>query len=522
MQVGEGSADVSLQPSRRRATRILFITQCVSFAFVVAQGIVLVPLYLRHIDVATYGGWLASSQVLNWITLIDPGTDEAVRQRSAHAYGRREFGEVGELIGAGILINLVAAMGVFLVGVLVAALMEGRFGLTGLAANSVSRALLILAGASAVTTAAYALGSPLLALQRASIHGVIYVGGTVAALIATVGLLYAGWGVSAIPAGLLVRGSFWLAGWGVSLGHLTRNGEAIRIYFRLQGAKGLVKLSAFTWLGKISSALQTGMDGVLIGASLGASSTAGYILTGRMIDAARTLPDRIGTAVQPSLAHLFGEARPEKIRLVTARLFRLTFLSSAFLTSIAVVFNRDIMRLWVGEQLFGGARLTILLGLAAYLSNLLNSSYHVMFASGAVREATVTTTLQGVLKVALAYMLLKYLGVSALPTASLIAALLIGVPLLLFRSFSIIRFTTCEQWTVVRAALSSYAICIAAGIPLLYLRFSFSVPEVMVSVFGFAVLLMSLLYAIHRPFREEARSALAWLRGVISDRRQTA
>lgn len=525
-QSNETSADQStatgVQLSRRRATSINFLTQCVNFAFITGQGILLVPLYLRHISVSEYGGWLASSQILNWIALLDPGTDELIRQRSAHAYGRRDFEEVGALIGTGIAINAVASIIVLLAGLVIAALMQERFGLSGMAAQRVSQALFILAAACAVTTAAYAVGSPLLALQRASVHGIIYVGGTLAALITTVAFLFAGWGVASIAAGLLARGIFWLAGWGFSLGWIARAEGLINIRIRPNGAAQLVKLSAFTLLAKVSSALQSGVDGALIGATLGASNTAVYILTGRIIDSARTLPDRIGNAVQPSLAHLFGEGNLKKLEPVCLRLLRLTYLASGSLITLAVVFNRDVMRLWVGEQMYGGLQLTILLGLSAYLSNLLNSSYHVMFASGEVRGAALTTTIQGVVKVTLSYFLLKYLGLPGLPLAAIAASLLIGMPFLFFRSFNVIQLDGTQKWSVIRAALLSLLVCTVAGSAWAHRPGTHSIAEVAAAATAFASFLMVLLYLIHRPFRDEAMAAFSTLSRWVTLRLQAA
>ncbi|HXJ39244.1 MAG TPA: hypothetical protein VNH18_08185, partial [Bryobacteraceae bacterium] len=236
------------------------------------------PLYLQHIDVATYGGWLASSQLLNWITIIDPGTDEVIRQRAAHAFGRLDYLETGKVVGSGITLNSIVALAILIVGIALTFLMSGRFGLHGQAASDVTRALLMMTVASALTTAAYSLGSPLLALQRAFQHGIVYVGGTLAALIITVVLLHAGWGISSIPAGLLARALVWTGGWGLQLYNVTRCTRLLRLEFSLRYAREVRKLTVYTFLAKICAAMQSSVDGVLIGSALGPVSAASYLL----------------------------------------------------------------------------------------------------------------------------------------------------------------------------------------------------------------------------------------------------
>ncbi len=54
-----------------------------------ANGILIVPLYLKYIDNSLFGIWLASGNILTWITIIDPGVGDVLIQKISYAYGKK-------------------------------------------------------------------------------------------------------------------------------------------------------------------------------------------------------------------------------------------------------------------------------------------------------------------------------------------------------------------------------------------------------------------------------------------------
>jgi O-antigen/teichoic acid export membrane protein len=512
------------RPSRKTATAINILTQCSAYGFLIAQGVFLVPIYLHYIKLPVYGAWLASSHLLSWVILLDPGIDEAVRQRVGYAYGRGDLHEVGGFIGSGIVINIVAAFIVFLISCVTAIIVPKYLGLSGDAANDIKQSLFILGLAGAINVAAYSAGSPLLALQRSGLHGNIFLAGTVAAIASTVFLLRSGWGITAIPTGIAIRSAFWLFGWGVALCCLFRPKGSVcfRLHVSLKNVRQLAELSALTFLSKLSYSLQTGADGLLIGNMLGASETARYMLTGRVIDVARTFTDRIGSAVQPSLAHLFGEAQEANIKQISMRFAGLIGMVGPFLIALAVAFNRETMRFWVGDGIYAGMLLTILLGVAACFSAALNSGYHILFAAGEIRKATTVLIFQGLAKVAFAVGLLRTLGLIALPLSGLIAMSLIGLPLFWPGCVKLMKTNPSERKQLMIAFLKPFVICSGSAVALLSLRSSTGGMKTLILSLAFAVFLMVVLSLLHFPAREEARYVYKWLIAHASKKPLTA
>jgi O-antigen/teichoic acid export membrane protein len=417
-------------PSRRRAVSLNFIAQITGLAFVTIQGIFLVPLYLRFVGIPLYGAWLASMQLVGWVTILDPGTDEVMRQRLATAYGGGQLDELGQIIGTGLAINGFVAICITVATMLLIPELPVWFRVSGQGAGQLTSAAVVLALASGTTVVAYALGSSLQALQRAGGYGVVLVIGNIAGLVLNVGLLYAGWGLTAIAAGFLFKAVVWAGGWSCVLIWTCRplGREPVRFSFSAHRARELIRLAGYMLVSKIASMLQTSSDGVLTAIMLGPSQTAMLVLTGKVVDVARMIPDRLGAAMQPSLAHLAGVGNRERSLRISTHFLVAASLVAAPLIATAVVLNRDVVRLWVGARLYGGQPLSALIGISSLLTLLSTAIYHVLFANGLIETTSKISLVAGAVKIVLLAVLLRWLGLIAVPIATTAAILIVTGP----------------------------------------------------------------------------------------------
>src|ERR1700753_3677297 len=80
----------------------------------ILNSIILLPFYLKKIDAATLGVWLATGNILAWMTLIDPGVGEVLQQKIAELLGKGHKEEISKTMGSG----LIAACGILLLSVM--------------------------------------------------------------------------------------------------------------------------------------------------------------------------------------------------------------------------------------------------------------------------------------------------------------------------------------------------------------------------------------------------------------------
>src|SRR5208282_2605448 len=89
--------------SRRRAAKINLLLGYGRYTVGIFNQLILVPLYLRFIGIASYGSWLASGNVVTLLGVLDIGFNLIVTQRLATAFGagddERFVHEVGSSLG---------------------------------------------------------------------------------------------------------------------------------------------------------------------------------------------------------------------------------------------------------------------------------------------------------------------------------------------------------------------------------------------------------------------------------------
>src|SRR5688500_11421658 len=112
---GEDPSDtaivISHPPDRRRATIAGLTVQYATVAIQGVQSFLLVPLYVAYIDARLYGAWLAAGSVLLWISLVDLCAGGIIQQRVGQAYGSGDERALGAVVGTGLFVNCVFAIG---------------------------------------------------------------------------------------------------------------------------------------------------------------------------------------------------------------------------------------------------------------------------------------------------------------------------------------------------------------------------------------------------------------------------
>src|SRR5688500_16883880 len=90
------AADAAVGPApasgRRAAAVSTLLSSGVSVAITVAQAFVVIPLALLHIGPVVYGGWIAASEVLIWLQLLDFGIPNLAAQRVGATLGGGDTG----------------------------------------------------------------------------------------------------------------------------------------------------------------------------------------------------------------------------------------------------------------------------------------------------------------------------------------------------------------------------------------------------------------------------------------------
>lgn len=408
--------------NRTRTTWWNLFFHYVAIGLMLLNGVVLVPLYLAKIPLETYGYWLATGNILAWLSLVDPGFSAIIQQRVATSYGAGDRTAVGHYLMATILVAVVMGGGV----AAVSGMAGGFLGdLLGVQSFDQWDELIVAFGWAAAGTVlsmtSFSLTAGAQGLQGAFGPGAIYTVTQVVALGLTILWLQAGLGVKALGLAHFVRGLGLCLGAIAYLGWRIRR-EGIVCRFSFATLRELIQLSGFTFLAKIPGTLAGQLDILLAARFLGPEAAAMFGLTRRGYDISRMVAGRPTVALMPSISHVAGEGNHAKLAQLALRMSRMTLWALGLLFAGFIAFNDDFMRLWIGEGHYAGWFVNVLFALGMVLAVVTSSCSNVGFALGDVRSNS------------LANLVLSMIGIGALwlsaltgNMAALAAAPLVGL-----------------------------------------------------------------------------------------------
>ncbi len=390
------------RPARRRTAIVQASFHGLAMALMVVQGLVLVPLYLAHIDGATYGAWLATGNVLAWLGLVDPGSQAVVQQRIAAAYGRGDRECVRRVIGSGLVISGALAIAIAIVACVVAPLVPELVRAAEPARRDLIAAFVIAGLSEAMFQAALAFGTVFLGLMSHTTQiGISYVMATLTGIGVNLALLSRGVGLLSIPIGLAVRAAvllLWNSGLFVLV--IVRRLNLRPTLSRAEIA-GTLRLSTFTWVARFGGTVLANVDGILVARALGPAQVTMLTVNRRVADLIGNGAPRLTAALAPGLAHAVGEGDLATTREVALRLLRTAIWAAALAGACYVAINGDFVARWVGPGYAGSGLLVLAFGLSTVWSAAECVVTATSFAAGRIRASSALSITGQLLRIAL-------------------------------------------------------------------------------------------------------------------------
>ncbi len=417
----------SLRPSRQMGTLWLAGTNYLSLLMAVIQGIVLVPLYLRYIDIRLYGAWLATGNIVAYLGLLDLGFSKLLMQRVGEAYGSEKLDIVGSTIGTGLVILCGLSILPLLLALVLMPWVPGFVHIHGTDAGKLGLAFVLAALAGSLMMMMHTVANILSGLQRQKGLGIIVVLSDLLGTIVLVVLLLLGYGLLSLPLSYIVKGLS--ATVGVTL-HLWRTvcRDIPRQYVRFcwSDARDLFRKSLWQLGANAASTISTQSDSLIAGAFLDPRASVILALTKRASELITLCLGQTLGSVMPALAHLYGEtgAHDTKFSRVVRLLINICIGSGIIGVLGYYIFNETFMTLWVGRNFYGGRLLTFLFSLQAVASILMVLTYTLLFATGEVVVVARAGIIEAGVRVPLAILLALVWGLPGIAFAGTFAVVI--------------------------------------------------------------------------------------------------
>ncbi|MSR22659.1 MAG: hypothetical protein EXR92_03810 [Gemmatimonadetes bacterium] len=471
-------------------------------------GLLLVPLYLRHFDMATYGAWLASGSVIAAIGLFESGLSTVLTRRLAAAHAAADSAQFAHLATSGILLAVFFGGFAALLGCALAPFAPAWVHAPLAQRAALTHAMQLCSFAAGGSILYLSIGAIPQAWQQTIIANLI---GTLAFLMNVVVIvlgLHLGWGVVALGAGRLALA-------------LTQIGGYAWYLWIQWGQKSLawprpsVRLVREVWseasnllLSQIANTISGNLESFVAAALIAPEAAAVISLTGRVVSTVRMFLERIGSAVFAGMVILGEGLDRSSYHRVLVEFFTISASLAGLGLGCALAFSSSIIPLWVGPTAFGGIWLLALIAAGDALGFRKGLFVTLVIAGGRTRAAARISIVEALVRPVLLLGAAVGLGLLGIPLATLLANL---VPVVLLshvlRAQSGVSLTT--QWL---PGIKTFMCGLVAGVVALELMPPLhSWPSLGIAFFGFASLLLTLTLAIDRGWRTTARANVGLL-----------
>ncbi len=454
---------VRKQPSRRKTTVWNLVFNYGTFSLTIVRNLVLVPIYLKYIDLELYGAWLATGAALVQMIVSEFGFLGVIVQRTGAAFGARDYRRLESVIGTSRVVVGLLALTVSGIGAAVTPILPRIMHLDGEAASTLMYCFLLIVVANGFDLLGNASGEMLKSLHRPFVPGLSRLAGELLGIVVTVVLLVQGYGLYGLAVGLLSRALLFSASTAVGLAYDCRHRLQLKIGWSRPMFKSLWKDSVHQFFAALAMRLQVYIDPFLVGAVLGGEAAAVYGLTYRALDTVRLAINQLGNAIAPSLAHLYGSGDKALFRNVFDKISSYYALVGTIAMGGILIFNRSFVGLWVGSDLYGGNLLTAAIAIFGVLAIMVNAPYLITTVRGEFRTIAQVLWVSLFVHVPLSYVLLHF-GLWGAPVAASFGALL-RIYLLGAITFTFFRFTNTDRYDLAKNIFRIFVPCaVIAGV----------------------------------------------------------
>ncbi|MEJ7768279.1 MAG: MATE family efflux transporter [Chitinophagaceae bacterium] len=374
------------------------------------NSIVLLPLYLKNIDSATLGIWLATGNILAWMTLADPGVGDVLQQKIAELRGKSRNTEIGKTIGSGFI-----ASGIILVlSVLVGFIF---YMLIGVIINKdvsqypnlqIALALSIIAtGMSLVSFSMSGINQGMHNSAQVAIASLIANG---VFLVVNVMLLYFDFGVISIAFANLCRALF-INVYNISSMQKLLKRERLKINFDFTHFKKFIRIFSFTSASRIVGGFSASMDMIVLARFLPPAMITIFEINKRPIGLSQSLVGRHSVALMPLISHAKGTGNRNGIIDLINKQFKFYSYATLFISLMFILSYENLITTWTGTGRYAGDTIMYLLVANFFFGLIGYFMANMGYALGDIKRNSLVNIVKGVVLGVLLFFVARKYGI---------------------------------------------------------------------------------------------------------------
>lgn len=405
--------------SRKKNTLWSFLFLNVGFIISMINGILIIPIYLHYINSSLYGAWLATGNILNWITIVDPGVSGVLLQRTAYAIGKNDKKEVGLAVTSGITVSLALFLVSVIVGLIFSFFISDIARIDDAYKHDIIASFRIAIWGTTLSLLANTFTGVCQAYQQSKVLGIYRNGIFLLSIGLNIILLVMGFGVYALAYTALFRGLATCLYTLVFSMMLIRK-DNVHLQFDKTYFKSFSKIFSYTFFSRLFETISSNIDLVLVSRYLGSHTVTMLDLSRRPLKIVSGLSNNVTLSLLPSLPHLFGTGNMDRIQVIVMRIWRVILWMSGLIVSGFILFNFNITSNWVGEQFWIGNTNNIIMCISIFLLSIGYNLSNVTHSMGDMKNNSLINLVRSGSYLILLFIFSKYFGITGVLLAFLL------------------------------------------------------------------------------------------------------
>jgi O-antigen/teichoic acid export membrane protein len=390
----------------------------------VVIGFFITPFVLRHIGQENYGIWVSIGQITGYFGTLDLGFTGSARILISRSHHEKGGDTLNSVFSITILFHTLIAFLTLAAGSAVSYYVPGFFRISSDASALVWKTALLAAVAFSISFPIRTFKAVLGGTQHVATQKWTELANYLLQTIALIALLTTGSGLLALPLAAILANTGALL-----LFYLASKSRVPTLGFRLSlvrrdAIKYIFSLSFWWLLSSLGILLIGATDYLVIGRILGPGLVTVYALTYRLAGLGRTQIYEITGGLMPGVGDLIGRREMEKLKRIFLLSFKVILGLGLSLAVFLLLFNRHIIRFWVGEHNFAGQGITLVFALAIF--QMIVSNHCASFISSflKLKSLAVVRWSEGLINLSLSIYLAREIGLIGVALGTLIAGLL--------------------------------------------------------------------------------------------------
>ncbi len=398
----------------------------------IINSILLLPLYIKFIDTNTLGVWLATSGILYWMTIIDPGVGEVLQQKIAELRGKNEHGEIGNTVGSGLFASMLILFLSVVLGIVVYFLLGTIINKDVSQYPNLSNALFITIISTGLSLVSFTLTGINQGLHNSAQVAISSLTANLLFLLVNILFLYMGHGVMSIAIANLSRAIYINLYNFISLKKVLGIAET-KIDFNVEHFKKFIKIFSFTSLSKIITGIANSMDMLVLARFVSPALVTVYEINKRPISLTNSLIGRHSVALMPLISHAKGMNEKASVVPFIGTQFKLYVYATVFVLFMYAINYFNLINLWVGPDKFFGNNLLVLMLLYSFFYLIGYFMSNISYALGDIKVNSFYQVAKNLLFIILVFLGAKYYGMIGTLAVSFGMALLFDFFFFIYR-----------------------------------------------------------------------------------------